>query len=91
MARKLEPIPVLVPFGRHIAELRKKKNPPLSQEDLSGLCELDRTYISGIENGKRNVSLTNVFKLAEALDVKPKELLDYPGAGKPPEDDKTGG
>lgn len=84
MTRKLEPNPLLIPFGRHIAELRKKKSPPLSQEDLSELCELDRTYISGIENGKRNVSLTNVFKLAKALEVNPKELLDYPGAGKKP-------
>lgn len=83
MTRKLEPNPVLVPFGRHIAALRKQTDPPLSQEDLSGLCELDRTYISGIENGKRNVSLTNIFRLARALGVEPKELLDYPGAREP--------
>ena len=85
MTRKLKPIPVLIPFGRHVAHLRKKMDPPLSQEDLSGLCELDRTYISGIENGKRNVSLTNIFRLAKALGIMPKELLDYPGAGKGPE------
>lgn len=83
MARKLESNPVLVPFGRHVAALRKQMNPPLSQEDLSGLCELDRTYISGIENGKRNVSLTNIFRLARALGVEPKDLLDYPSAGEP--------
>lgn len=80
--KKLEPIPVLIPFGRHIAELRKKLNPPLSQEDLSELCDLDRTYISGVENGKRNVGLVNVFKLAKALQVEPKELLDFPDAGQ---------
>lgn len=78
--RKLAPIPVLVPFGKHIAELRKKKG--LSQEDLAGLCQLDRTYISGIENGKRNISLTNVFKLAKALEIKPKALFEYPGVGE---------
>jgi DNA-binding Xre family transcriptional regulator len=82
MTRKLEPNPVLVPFGKHIVALRKRMDPPLSQEDLSGLCELDRTYISGIENGKRNVSLSNLFRLAQALGVEPKELLDYPHAGQ---------
>ncbi|MBU2987071.1 helix-turn-helix transcriptional regulator [Saccharophagus degradans] len=78
--RKLEPTPALIPFGKHVVELRKKKG--LSQEDLAGLCQLDRTYISGIENGKRNISLTNVFKLANALGIKPKVLLDYSEAGE---------
>ncbi len=54
----------------------------MSQEDLAGICQLDRTYISGIENGKRNVSLTNIFKIAQALGVKPKVLFDYPGVGE---------
>lgn len=66
----------LIPFGQHVAKLRK--NLGISQEELSGRCGLDRTYISGIERGKRNLSLTNVFKLAKALDVAPKVLLDYP-------------
>jgi len=71
-----EPNTALIPFGRHVATLRK--NAGISQEELSGRCGLDRTYISGIERGKRNLSLTNVFKLAKALDVPPKTLLDYP-------------
>jgi transcriptional regulator with XRE-family HTH domain len=87
MTGKLGPNPLLVPFGRYIAKLRKQRNPPLSQEDLSELCELDRTYISGIENGKRNVSLTNIFRLARAFGVKPKELLDYPSAGEAKKED----
>lgn len=70
-----EPNPALIPFGKHVAKLRKSLG--ISQEELSGRCGLDRTYISGIERGKRNLSLTNVFKLAKALDVAPKVLLDY--------------
>ena len=66
---------VLIPFGQHVARLRKGQG--ISQEELSGRCGLDRTYISGIERGKRNLSLTNVFKLAKALDVPPKTLLDF--------------
>lgn len=49
----------------------------LSQEDLAHLCELDRTYISGIERGKRNLSLINIFKIANALDVQPFSLLVF--------------
>jgi len=81
-SKKIEPVAKLIPFGIHIADLRKGHNPPLSQEDISGLCDLDRTYISGIETGKRNVSLLNIFKLAKALDVEPKVLLEYHGAGE---------
>lgn len=71
-----EPNAALIPFGQHVAKLRKQQG--MSQEELSGRCGLDRTYISGIERGKRNLSLTNVFKLAKALGVPPKVLLDYP-------------
>ncbi|MFC6634025.1 helix-turn-helix domain-containing protein [Microbulbifer taiwanensis] len=82
----MERIPVLEPFGEHIRELRVRLD--LTQEDLGGLCELDRTYISGIETGKRNCSLLNLFKLAEALQVEPKDLLNYDDAGKPKSTEK---
>lgn len=39
-----------------------------------GLAELDRTYVSGIERGERNPSLTNLLKLATALDIQVSEL-----------------
>lgn len=38
-------------------------------------CGLDRTYISGIERGTRNPSLTNILKIATALDVPPSDLF----------------
>ncbi|MGO9247246.1 MAG: helix-turn-helix domain-containing protein [Solirubrobacteraceae bacterium] len=38
-------------------------------------CGLDRTYISGIERGTRNPSLTNILKIAAALHVSPAELF----------------
>lgn len=49
----------------------------MSQENLAHLCELDRTYISGIERGKRNLSLINIFKIANALDIQPFNLLVF--------------
>jgi len=47
----------------------------LSQEDLAGLADLDRTYISGIERGVRNPTLTVLARLSEALDQKLAEML----------------
>lgn len=47
----------------------------LSQEALADLAGLHRTYVSSIERGTRNVGVTNVFRLAQALGVDPRELL----------------
>ena len=60
-------------FGDRLRSLRAKKG--LSQEQLAGLADLDRTYISGIERGIRNISLLNIVKIAQALEVKPSDLL----------------
>ncbi len=46
-----------------------------SQEALADRAGLHRTYISSIEHGRRNVSLENIFLLAEALGVQPGDLL----------------
>lgn len=54
-------------FGKRIRELRLAKS--LSQEKLGELCGLDRTYISSVERGHRNVSLENISSIAEALNV----------------------
>ena len=47
----------------------------LSQEELADRAGLHRTYISSIERAKRNVSLKNIFLLAEAMGVEPSDLL----------------
>lgn len=66
---------ILKPFGKHIKSLRLERN--LSQEELAALCGLDRTYVSGIERGLRNVSIVNIFRIAEALNTPPSNLLDF--------------
>ena len=60
-------------FGERLRRLRKGRG--LSQEALALACELDRTYIGGIERGERNVSLLNIRKIAKALAVSPKEFF----------------
>lgn len=66
---------ILKAFGNRIKTIRLEQG--ISQEQLGQLAELDRTYISGIERGLRNVSLINIERLAAALDVEPTELLKF--------------
>ncbi len=54
----------------------------LSQEKLAFDCGLDRTYISSVERGKRNVSLINIYRLAGALGIPATELLPAKGGSK---------
>jgi len=61
-------------FGDKLRELRKQKG--LSQEDLALKSGLHRTYISDIERGSRNLSLKNIDKIAKALGLTAKSLLD---------------
>jgi len=64
---------ILLRFGRRVRELRNAKG--LSQEAFASVCGLDRTYISGIERGVRNISLINLFVLAKALQTSVSELM----------------
>lgn len=60
-------------LGDNIRSLRLKKS--LTQEQLSEICNLHRTYIGAIERGDRNVSLKNIIIIATALSVTPDYLL----------------
>jgi transcriptional regulator with XRE-family HTH domain len=63
----------LIAFGQQLKTLRVGRG--LSQEQLGLIAGLDRTYISGIERGVRNVSLINIFRIANALDISPYDLF----------------
>lgn len=60
-------------LGRNVRRLREAK--AWSQEDLGFEADLHRTYISGIERGVRNPTVTIVAKLAATLGVTPDRLL----------------
>ena len=62
-------------FGNKLKFLRKAKT-NLSQESFANFIELDRTYYSSVENGKRNVSLINLEKIARGLEITLSELFD---------------
>lgn len=69
MSRRID---IRAQFGQRIRELRQARG--LSQEAFAAECGLDRTYVSGIERGKRNVSLQNIELLARALNTSISDL-----------------
>lgn len=60
-------------FGKKLRQLRKACG--FSQEGLALAAELDRTYIGSVERGERNISLINIYRIASALGVSPKEFF----------------
>ena len=60
-------------LGKNMKRTRAKKN--MSQGDIARALEVDRGYISNIENGKKNPTLATIQKLANALGVSADELL----------------
>ena len=64
---------VLAKFGQRLREKRTALG--LSQEAFADKCKLDRTYISGIERGKRNLSLRNIEIIAKTLGITIAEVM----------------
>lgn len=60
-------------IGKTIKAIRIKQG--LSQEDLAGLTEVDRAYISLIEVGKNEPSVSKIFELCEGLQIKPSAFF----------------
>jgi transcriptional regulator with XRE-family HTH domain len=61
-------------FGQRVRSLRAKAG--ISQEKLAELSDLHRTYISGVERGERNPSLTSISRIARALNVSLSEVVE---------------
>lgn len=64
---------IMSAFGQKVKEARQEKH--MSQEELAFRSGLHRTYISSIERGKRNISLVNIRRLANALGVPLHDLM----------------
>ena len=74
MTKKKQDPATLKNFGKRVRGVRMAQGH--SQERLAELADLDRTYISGIERGVRNVSLLNISAIAAALKVSVSELTE---------------
>ena len=60
-------------IGQTIRNLRRKKG--ISQDILSGLAGIARTHLTMIENGDKQANFETLWKLANALDMRPSELV----------------
>ncbi len=65
---------ILIKFGNRVRELRKLKN--LSQEGLAYRADVHRTYIGMIERAEKNITLLNIEKIANALEVSINDLFN---------------
>lgn len=71
----------LTSFGLRLVEVRKSRG--FSQEKLALESGIARSYLSGVERGKRNIALINIYKLAKTLDVPASTLLEPPQSNQP--------
>jgi transcriptional regulator with XRE-family HTH domain len=64
---------ILKVFGQNVRAIRKDKN--MSQEELAFKADLHRTYIGMIERAEKNITILNIEKIANALDININNLL----------------
>lgn len=63
----------LIALGRAIKKLRLENS--VSQESLAHEANIDRSYLGGIERGEHNLSLINIIKIAQALEISTSKLF----------------
>jgi transcriptional regulator with XRE-family HTH domain len=64
---------IRIRFGKAVRSRRHKLG--ISQEEFADRCNLDRTYVGGIERGERNLALLNIEKIAKAFRISISELF----------------
>lgn len=62
-------------FGKNVRDARLERG--ISQEKLGQLAKVHRTYIGMIERAEKNITLTNMEKIARALGLKVADLIDF--------------
>jgi len=75
--KEVEKMNIMEKFGLAIKNLRQKK--ALSQEKFALTINMDRTYLASVESGKRNISLLNIEKIANGLDISLADLFKLAG------------
>lgn len=79
----MTPTYALTVLGSRIRERRESLR--VSQEQFAGQCGFDRTYISMIERGKRNISLLNLLRVARGLNIRISTLVEGLDNGSSPD------
>jgi len=67
-------------FGNRIKQLREEKS--LSQEKFALSIGMDRTYYASVESGKRNISLVNIERISDGLEISISDLFSDIGGEK---------
>ena len=65
----------LTAMGRNIRDARSSRK--MTQQQLADQAGLDRTYISLVEHGKQNITISAIVNIAEALDIPVNQLIDH--------------
>lgn len=66
---------IKIAIGNRIKELRNRKG--LSQEEFADLAHIDRTYVTRLETGKRNVTISSLEKIIKALDTSYSDFFNH--------------
>lgn len=69
--------PILIALGGAIRQIRLEKG--ISQEKLALLAEVDRSYVGRVERGDNNVAMLTLARLAKALEISLRNLMDRSG------------
>lgn len=70
---KTEKLPILQDFGAMVRAYRMERG--LSQESFADACEIDRSYMGGVERGERNLALVNIVRIIQALNMEPSDFF----------------
>jgi len=65
----------IINLGIYIRQLREKKN--MSQQDLANDSTIPKSQVARIESAKINTTVRTLIKIANALEIEPKELLNF--------------
>jgi len=65
--------PILMDFGDCVRQYRMERG--YSQEAFADACEIDRSYMGGVERGERNLALINIIRIVQTLEMEPSEFF----------------
>jgi transcriptional regulator with XRE-family HTH domain len=65
---------IKVAIGERIAQLRKAKK--LSQQKFSYEAEIERSYLTHVEKGRKNISIDTLIKITDALEISLKDFFN---------------